>query len=86
MWYGVFVTALAFFFWYSGIKRCGAVTAAAFSGFMPFGAMVLSWAVLGERPLWQQWSGGILVIAGMLLIGTSDHNAGEARQKADGAK
>ena len=36
VWYGVFVTALAFVFWYSGIKRCGAFTAAAFSGMMPF--------------------------------------------------
>jgi drug/metabolite transporter (DMT)-like permease len=68
-WYGLFVTALAFLFWYAGIKRCGAFTAAAFSGMMPFTSMVLSVLVLGESAGWQQWLGGALVISGMILIG-----------------
>ena len=46
IWYGVFVTALAFICWYAGIKRCGAFTAAAFSGMMHY--IRLSTAVLGE--------------------------------------
>jgi len=72
IWYGLFVTALAFIFWYAGIKRCGAFTAAAFSGMMPFTAMLLAVIILGERAGWQQWSGGILVIIGMVLIGSSN--------------
>ncbi len=68
-WYGVFVTAVAFICWYSGIKRCGAFTAAAFSGMMPFTAMVLSVLILNEKAGLQQWLGGGLVILGMLLIG-----------------
>jgi drug/metabolite transporter (DMT)-like permease len=71
LWYGMFVTALAFICWYAGIKRCGAITAAAYSGMMPFTAMLLSAAILGEQAGWQQWSGGILVIIGMVLIGSS---------------
>lgn len=70
LWYGVFVTALAFICWYSGIKRCGAFTAAAFSGMMPFTSMLLSIVVLGERIGCQQWLGGFLIILGMILIGT----------------
>ena len=70
LWYGSFVTALAFVFWYAGIKRCGAFTAAAFSGMMPFTSMLLSVIILGEHVGWQQWLGGILVIFGMVLIGT----------------
>jgi drug/metabolite transporter (DMT)-like permease len=70
LWYGVFVTALAFIFWYSGIKRCGAVTAAAFSGMMPFTALLLSVLLLGESAGFRQWSGGSLVIAGIVLIGS----------------
>lgn len=35
LWYGLFVTALAFVLWYAGIKRCDASVAAAFSGMMP---------------------------------------------------
>lgn len=69
IWYGVFVTALAFLFWYSGIKRCSAYTAAAFSGMMPFTALLLSVLILGEHAAIHQWCGGILVISGMVLIG-----------------
>ncbi|MHB8074333.1 DMT family transporter [Desulfosporosinus fructosivorans] len=69
VWYGIFVTALAFMFWYAGIKRCTAYTAAAFSGMMPLTSLVLSVLLLGEHIGWHQWSGGLLVMLGMLLIG-----------------
>ena len=70
-WYGLFVTALAFIFWYAGIKRCPAYTAAAFSGMMPFTSLILSVIVLREHAGLQQWSGGLLVVLGMLLIGST---------------
>lgn len=70
-WYGVFVTALAFICWFAGIERCNASTAAAFSGMMPFTSLLLSTLVLGEHTGWRQWSGGILVIIGMISIGSS---------------
>jgi drug/metabolite transporter (DMT)-like permease len=69
LWYGVIVTALAFICLYAGIKRCGALTAAAFSGAMPFTSMLLSVAILGESADYWQWLGGLLVIIGMVLIG-----------------
>ncbi|SMD03112.1 DMT family transporter [Sporomusa malonica] len=69
VWYGVFVTALAFILWYAGIKRCDASMAAAFSGMMPFTALILSVLLLGEQPGWQQWLGGLMVMSGMLLTG-----------------
>lgn len=68
-WYGVFVTALAFICWYAGIKRSTAQAAAAFSGMMPFTSLILSVIILGEYAGWQQWSGGALVIMGIVLIG-----------------
>ena len=71
VWYGLFVTALAFIFWYAGIKRCSAYMAAAFSGMMPFTSLLLSVLILGENAGWQQWSGGLLVMSGMLLIGSA---------------
>ncbi len=70
LWYGIFVTALAFISWYSGIKRCGAFTAAAFSGMMPITSLLLSTVVLGESACYQQWLGGFLIIVGMIVIGT----------------
>ncbi|MBN1192010.1 MAG: DMT family transporter [Dehalococcoidales bacterium] len=67
-WYGLVVTALAFVFWYAGIRRCRAFIAAAFSGMMPFVSLLLSITILGEYCGWRQWSGCILVILGMILI------------------
>jgi len=69
IWYGVFVTALAYLCWYAGIKRSGAFTAAAFSGLMPLTSMLLSTLLLHETTDVFQWLGGACVIAGMLLIG-----------------
>lgn len=69
VWYGLFVTAIAFILWYAGIKRCDASVAAAFSGMMPFTALILSILLLNEQPGWQQWLGGVIVVLGMLLTG-----------------
>jgi drug/metabolite transporter (DMT)-like permease len=69
LWYGVFVTALAYLCWYAGIKRSGAFTAAAFTGLMPLTSMLLSTILLRESTGLLQWLGGVCVIAGMLLIG-----------------
>jgi drug/metabolite transporter (DMT)-like permease len=71
-WYGAFVTAVAFICWYAGIRRCNASTAAAFSGMMPFTALVLSVLFLKEPAGLQQWSGGILIIVGMVFIGINE--------------
>ncbi len=75
VWYGVIVTALAFYFWYAGIKRCEASVAAIFSGMMPFTALLLSVILLGERPVWQQYLGGFLVMAGMVISGLKQNAA-----------
>ncbi len=72
LWYGLFVTTLAFIFFYAGIRRCRASTAAVFSGMMPFTALILSVVILREHAGWQQWSGGTLIVLGMALIGGSD--------------
>lgn len=69
LWYGLFVTALAFIFWYEGIKRCKASVAAAFTGLMPVTSLLLAVLFLGEQANVQQWVGGILVLAGMVLTG-----------------
>jgi len=75
LWLGVIVTALAYIFWYSGIKRCSAFTAAAYSGFIPLTSMVLSAVLLREQTDAFQWIGGACVILGMLLIGLNERHA-----------
>ncbi|MDF2875256.1 MAG: carboxylate/amino acid/amine transporter [Sporomusa sp.] len=67
VWYGLFVTALAFICWYHGIKRCDVSVAAAFSGLMPLTAFLLSVLLLNEQLRWEHCLGGLLVILGMWL-------------------
>ena len=69
IWYGVVVTALAFVFFYEGVKRCDAYTTAAFSGMIPLTSMLLSLLLLKEKIGYVQWIGGFLIIFSMLLIG-----------------
>jgi drug/metabolite transporter (DMT)-like permease len=69
VWYGLFVTALAFVFFYEGIKRCNAYTTAAFTGMIPLTSMLLSLFLLKESISYAQWGGGGLIILSMLLIG-----------------
>lgn len=68
VWYGLFVTALAFVFWYAGIKSSPASRAAAFSGMMPFTSLFLSAVVLNEPIGLHQGFGGLLIILGILMI------------------
>ena len=69
LWYGLVVTALSFVFFYAGIKRCDAHTAAAFSGMIPLTSMLLSVLLLGERISYMHWAGAILIISSILLTG-----------------
>lgn len=69
IWYGLIVTALAFVFFYAGVKRCDAYTTAAFSGMMPLTSMLLSLLFLRETIILSQWAGGFLIILSILMIG-----------------
>jgi drug/metabolite transporter (DMT)-like permease len=84
VWYGLFVTALAFICWYEGITRCSASVAAAFSGMMPVTSLILSVFLLGEQPGTAQLFGGTLVLLGMVLTGLEARAEGQL--KADTAK
>ncbi len=69
IWYGLVVTALAFVFFYAGVKRCDAYTTAAFSGMIPLTSLLLSILLLRETIGLVQWTGGFLIISSMLMIG-----------------
>lgn len=74
IWYGFVVTALAFVFFYEGIKHCDAYTAAALSGMMPLTSTLLSLLLLKETIGYVQWFGGFLIIFSMRLIDKNDRN------------
>ena len=67
-YYGLFVTVLAYLFWFAGITRVSASTAGVFTGLMPVSALALSALVLGEPLRFAHMAGCALVLAGILCI------------------
>ncbi len=59
-------TVLAYLFWSIGIARLGASRAAIFLNLIPVFAM-LTGAMLGEYPTAAQFTGGVIVLAGVLI-------------------
>ena len=64
---GVFSTALAFNWFYEGVKAIGASQAAVFGNLVPVFAVLLAVIVLGERIDASTVIGGGLVLAGVML-------------------
>lgn len=69
IWYGLVVTALAFVFFYAGVKRCNAYVTAAFSGMIPLTSMILSIVLMREAIGISQWAGSCLIILSILMLG-----------------
>lgn len=68
VYYGGFVTVLAYLFWFAGITRVSPSIAGIFTAVMPVSAIVLSALVLGESIGWQQLTGCACVLGGIVLI------------------
>ena len=68
VYYGVVVTAVAFFFWFQGVTHVSGSTAAIFTGIAPISTVILSYIVLQEAFQWAHIWGGLCVLAGIGLI------------------
>lgn len=64
---GVVPTALGFATWAFALRRGTAGRTAALNYLIPVVAIMLSWAVLAERPPWLAIGGGVLCLAGVYL-------------------
>jgi len=67
-YYGVFVTVLAYLFWFAGVTRVSAATAGVFTSVMPVSALILSAVILGEPVGVPRLVGCACVLAGIVLI------------------
>jgi drug/metabolite transporter (DMT)-like permease len=63
----VFALVLAYALWSRSVQGIGGSRVALYNCAIPGVAILFAWFVLGERPLWIQVPGGILVIAGVLV-------------------
>jgi drug/metabolite transporter (DMT)-like permease len=65
---GIFPGALAFVTWAYGLARTPASTAASFLYLVPAAAIAIGWAWLGEVPGLPALLGGVLVLAGVIIV------------------
>jgi len=73
-------TVLAFVTFFTGLKRIGPTTTSTLSTFEPIVAVVLAAIVLGETISPIQILGGILILAAVVLLATSDKWRGKLRR------
>lgn len=65
---GIFSTGLANAMWNVGIKQVGPSHAAGFQNLVPLVALGASWMLIGEVPFLLQICGGVLIIAGLVVM------------------
>ncbi|MCZ8520342.1 MULTISPECIES: DMT family transporter [Paenibacillus] len=68
LYYGLFVTALAYLLWFRGVTKVPAATAAVFTGCIPISTVLLSYVLLHEPFAWAHLAGGAFVFAGIWLV------------------
>lgn len=67
LWLGLVGAALTYFFWFRGIARLGPATVTAFGFLSPLSAVLLGWAILGQRLAPVQAAGAVVVLASVWL-------------------
>ena len=71
VYFAVFPSVLAYFFWNAGVARVGSERAGAFLHLMPLFGAVLAWMFLGESLLWYHYAGALLIFAGLFIASRS---------------
>jgi drug/metabolite transporter (DMT)-like permease len=65
---GVFGTAVAFVWYYQGIRQLGAARTVVFNNLVPVFGVLLGWSILGEPLSVSLIAGGAMAIAGVFLV------------------
>jgi drug/metabolite transporter (DMT)-like permease len=77
---GLLALALAYLFWYRGVRVLGPTRAGMYSNLQPVFALGVAWATLHEAPRVLQIAGAVCILAGLLLTrmrGATEVLAGE---------
>lgn len=77
---GIFALALAYLFWYRGVRKIGSSRTAVYSNVVPVVALGVAWIWLGEVPGPLQWVGAVAVVAGV----TATRRRGKVRPTQPG--
>jgi drug/metabolite transporter (DMT)-like permease len=73
VYFAVFPSVLAYFFWNAGVGRVGPERAGAFLHLMPLFGAVLAWIFLGESLLWYHYIGALLIFGGLFIASRAPH-------------
>ncbi len=68
LYLGVFGTAVAFVWYYTSIKRCGASVTSVFNNLVPVFGVAIGVLLLGEQLLPSMLIGGVIAIAGVMMV------------------
>lgn len=68
LYFGLVFTVVAYVLWFRGVERVPGSVAGVFTAVMPVSAILLSYAILGEKPTWAHLAGGALVISAIVII------------------
>lgn len=67
---GLLALALAYLFWYRGVRVLGPTRTGMYSNLQPVVALLVAWPALGETPTLVQILGAVAIMAGILLTRT----------------
>jgi drug/metabolite transporter (DMT)-like permease len=64
---GLLALALAYLFWYRGVRVLGPTRTGMYSNLQPVIALLVAWATLGETPQAPQLAGAVCILSGLVL-------------------
>ena len=65
---GALAIGLAYFIWYSGVRRLGSSRTAVYSNLVPVAAILTAWVWIGEIPRALQVLGAGVILAGIAVV------------------
>ncbi|MBB6671305.1 EamA family transporter [Cohnella nanjingensis] len=81
LYYGLFITLLAYVLWFRGVSKVPAGTAAVYSSYTPVSTLLLSYAILREPFSWAHVIGCGFVLLGVVQVSRNQAGSGR-REKA----
>ncbi|MFX3632128.1 MAG: DMT family transporter [Candidatus Pristimantibacillus sp.] len=71
LYFGIFVTVIAFLFMYQGLSKVPASTAGVLTSMIPISSIFLSFIILGEEVTWVHLLGVLFILIAIVLIARS---------------
>jgi len=81
----VLSSALAYLFWNNSVEGLGPVKSSYFIYLEPFSTLICAYLFLGEKATAAAFAGGVLILAGVYLVGAKEKNKDQLEGARDNA-